>query len=129
VVGTGLVVVREEATMGVMVKEVMVREGMVKQATAPVAIQIIMEVEVMGPAAKAAMVQVAKAAMVQAAKVLAMEQDLVGGQLQLVERLIPRMEVLQGAGATTQDTRSCKGAGLITWPTKNLIFSFSSCLL
>merc|ERR1719193_1011221 len=116
VVGTGLEMVREEATM-----EVMSKEGMVKQATAPVAIQIIMEVEVMGPAAKAAMVQ--------AAKVLAMEQDLVGGQLQLVERLIPRMEVLQGAGATTQDTRSCKGAGLITWPTKNLIFGFSSCLL
>jgi len=84
--------------------------------------------------------EVAKAVMQEAVKALDTGQDLAmelllqagGLQLQLVEKLSsPRMELLQGAGATTPDTRCYKkGRGPITWATKRRLgFSFSSCLL
>ena len=102
VVGTGLV--RGEVTM-----ELMVREGMVRQAMEPVDIQTTTEVELMGLAlaVKAVIQEVAKE-LDHMGQDLAMELLQAGGQvqLQLVERLSnPRMELLQGAGATTRDTR------------------------
>lgn len=89
-----------EAIMGQTARQPMAMQELARQATAPVAIQTIMELEaeVMGAAA-----------MVEAVKVLAMEQIRAGKQQLVVERLSPRMELLAGAEATTRTTRSCNG--------------------
>ena len=95
--------VREATVMG----EKVVREAMqevVRQATAPVAIQTIMEPEVMGAAVKEAMVTAVKV-LLDMGQDQGMEPIQAGKQL-LVERLSPRME-LPGAEAITRATRSC----------------------
>ena len=119
-----LVKLVREATI---MREKVVRESIqevVRQATVPVAIQTIMELEVMGAAGKVTMVVAVKA-------LLDMGQNLVmepiqAGRQRLVERLSLRLE-LQGAEAITRATRNCKGQ--IPWATGSPTFCFPSCLI
>ena len=100
-----------EATMG---ETRQAMEEVAKQATVPVVIRTIMELEakVMGAAGKAAMV-------------LDMRQDLIMegirvGKCQPVGRLSPKVEVPAGAEAITPATRSCTGE--IIWASESLLF-------